>query len=299
VRAWQYYLDGDNYLYSPWVETDSATTVAAARLTGKVLGNGPYGFGGARVSVLRTEFETVSRPDGGYAMWTEPMEAPHEVEIDNLPWLSPGPVYGVTFGVTETVTLDWSLRPPDDAVENGGFEEGLTGWATISEEGAMPAPVDDTAHTGQVAVMLGGEADASLDGEYRSGIMQTTLLARSWNPNLAFWYLAETADDDDELSVTLTLLGDPTGSDQAERGDPENMAALQSFVIAPVMDAEGWQHAWYSLGVGDAYFTGTVTIQLEVWNDGDGSPTAVFLDEVSLGRTPGGPFRTYLPLVGK
>ena len=299
VRAWQYYLDGDNYLYSPWVETAHVTTIASARLAGKVLGNGPYGFGGARVSVSGTGFEAVSRPDGGYAMWTEPMDASHEVTISNLPWLSPAPVYGVTFGVTETVTLDWSLRPPDDAVENGGFEQGLAGWATIFEQGAMPAPVDDTVHTGRGAVMLGGEAEVRPDEEYCSGIMQTTSLARSWNPNLAFWYLAETADDDDQLSVTLTVLGDPTGSDQAGRGDPENVAALQSFVIAPAMDAEGWQHAWYSLGAGDAYFTGTVTIQLEVWNDGDGSPTTVFLDEVSLGRTPGGPFRTYLPLVGK
>jgi hypothetical protein len=232
-------------------------------------------------------------------MWTEPMDAPHEVTISSVPWLSPAPVHGVTFGVTETVTLDWSLRPPDDAVENGGFEQELAGWATISEQGAMPAPVDGKVHTGQGAVMLGGEAEVSLGEEYCSGIMQTTSLSRSWNPNLAFWYLAETADDDDQLSVTLTVLGDPTGSDQAGREDPENVAAVQSFVITPAMDAEGWQHGWYSLGAGDAYFTGTVTIQLEVWNDGDGSPTTVFLDEVSLGRTPGGPFRTYLPLVSK
>jgi hypothetical protein len=74
---------------------------------------------------------------------------------------------------------------------------------------------------------------------------------------------------------------------------------LQSFAFTPAMDVEGWQHQWYSLGAGDAYFTGTVTIQLEVWNDGDEVSTKVFLDEVSLGRTPGGPFRTYLPIVGK
>jgi len=299
ARAWQYYRDGDNYLYSPWVETAGVTTIAAARLAGRVQGNGPYAVGGTRVSMPGTEFETTSRPDGSYQMWTETTDAPQDVEIENLLWLSPEPVHGVTFDVTETVTLNWSLRPLDDAVTNGEFEEGLTGWATVSEQGATPEAVGDTVHTGYSAVMLGGQVEVSPETGYRSGIMQTTSLARSWNPNLSFWYLPDTADSDDKLSVTLTVLGEPANSDQAGGRTLQAPAVMQSLVFTPAMDLEGWQHQWYSLGTGDAYFTGTVTIQLEVWNDGDGSPTTVYLDEMSLGRTPGGPFRTYLPLVGK
>jgi len=34
-----------------------------------------------------------------------------------------------------------------------------------------------------------------------------------------------------------------------------------------------------------------------VWDDGDDVPTKVYVDEVSLGRTLGGPYRGYLPLV--
>jgi hypothetical protein len=115
---------------------------------------------------------------------------------------------------------------------------------------------------------------------YTSGVSQTVALARSWNPNLSFWYLPETSDSDDLFNLTLTVLSD-------------------TLTFTPSLAADGWQHQWYSLGVGEAYFTGTVTIYFNVRNDGDESPTTVYLDEASLGRTPGGPFRTHLPLVSR
>jgi hypothetical protein len=49
----------------------------------------------------------------------------------------------------------------------------------------------------------------------------------------------------------------------------------------------------------NAYFTGTVTIHFRLRDDGDSSASTVYLDEVSLGRTAGGPFRAYLPLALK
>ena len=84
----------------------TATTIAAPQLVGEVRGNGAYAFAGTRVSIVDTGFETVSRQDGSYQMWTEPMDDPHAVTISNPPWLSPEPVYGVTFGPIETVALD-------------------------------------------------------------------------------------------------------------------------------------------------------------------------------------------------
>jgi len=285
VRAWQYYSDADNYLYSPWAVTANATTVAAPQLVGEVRGNGAYSFGGTRVSIVDTGFETVSRLDGSYQMWTEPMSEPHTVTISNLPWLAPEPVYGVTFGPIETVVLDWTLRPPDDAVANGGFEGNLNGWDIVSDPGVDPMVVPNPVHTGVGAGMLGGQTDVSRAVGYTTGLEQTVTLARSWSPNLSFWYRPESTDDDDSFGVTLTVVPD--------------MAAPLSLAFTPSLDADGWQHQWYSLGVADAYFTGTVTIHFEVWNDGDESPMTVYLDEASVGRTPGGPFRTYLPLVSR
>ena len=285
VRAWQYYADAQNYLYSPWSETPYATTIAAAQLVGVVRGNGSYTFAGTRVSIVDTGFETVSRQDGSYQMWTEPMDVDQQVTISNPPWLSPEPVYGVTFGLIETVSLNWTLRPPDDAVQNGGFEGGLSDWDAIFEQGAAPMGVEDPVHTGVGAGMLGGQSDIVRAVGYASGVEQTVALARSWSPNLSFWYLPESTDGDDLFDVTLTVVPD--------------LAAPLSLTFTPSLDVDGWQHQWYSLGVEDAYFTGTVTIQFEVWNDGDEFPTTVYLDEASVGRTPGGPFRTYFPLISK
>ena len=68
-------------------------------------------------------------------------------------------------------------------------------------------------------------------------------------------------------------------------------------VYTPPLEGEGWQHLWYGVGPPESALTGTVTIRFEVWNDGDDEPTTIYLDEVSLGATPGGPFKAYLPLV--
>ena len=267
VRAWQYYADAANYLFSPWWETE--TLIGGPQLVGKVRGNGPYAFAGASVSIVGTSYTTMSHQDGTYQLWVEPMSDPHQVAISNPLWLSPEPVHGVTFGPLETVSLDWTLRPPDDAVENGQFEEALTtGWNLIS----APTVVTDPVHTGEGAAMLGGPGTV--------GVEQTVSLTHSWNPNLSFWYLPQSSGGDDVFTVTLNVAG-------------------ESQTIPVSLDGDGWQRQWYSLGVGEDYFTGPVTVRFELSSDGEEPATAVYLDEVSLGRTPGGPFKFYFPIIRK
>jgi hypothetical protein len=71
---------------------------------------------------------------------------------------------------------------------------------------------------------------------------------------------------------------------------------VRSYVISPTLDVADWQHV--SLGAGsEEYLTGTAVIEFQVWNDGDASATTVYLDEVSLGKTPGGPHKSYLPAI--
>ena len=299
ARAWQRYPNGA-HLYSPYEpEEGSPTTIGAPQLVGEVRGNGSFAFAGTRVSIVDTPYEAMSRRDGSYQMWVEPMDVPHEVTVSNPLWLSPEPVYGVTFGSTETVALTWTLRPPDDAVANGGFEGDLSGWDIVSEQGVEPTVVTDMVHTGLGAGILGGQADVSRAVGYATGVEQTVTLARSWDPNLSFWYLPESTDSDDRFEVTLTAVSDMASSDAPAEATDESTAISLSLTLTPSLSADGWKHQWYSLGVDDAFFTGTVTIYFEVWNDGDESPTTVYLDEASVGRTPGGPFRIYFPLIGK
>jgi hypothetical protein len=75
--------------------------------------------------------------------------------------------------------------------------------------------------------------------------------------------------------------------------------ASRTLVFTPPLQAEGWRHQWYSLGQSDRSFTGTATIEFHVGHvpAAAEATTAIYLDEVSLGRTAGGPWRIYLPSV--
>jgi len=119
-----------------------------------------------------------------------------------------------------------------------------------------------------------------LGGPGTVGVEQTVSLTHSWNPNLSFWYLPQSSDGDDVFTVTLNVAG-------------------ESQTIPVSLDGDGWQRQWYSLGVGEDYFTGPVTVRFELSSDGEEPATAVYLDEVSLGRTPGGPFKFYFPIIRK
>jgi hypothetical protein len=105
-------------------------------------------------------------------------------------------------------------------------------------------------------------------------------LTHSWEPALSFWYRPQSTDPGDLFHVVLT-------------------SASQTHVLTPSLVGNDWQHLWLYAASEDAYFTGTVTVNFQLRNDGDSTASTVYLDEVSLGRTAGGPFKAYLPLALK
>jgi len=54
-----------------------------------------------------------------------------------------------------------------------------------------------------------------------------------------------------------------------------------------------WAHHWIDL---DGYQGGMVIIRFTVSENGS-NPSYLYLDEVSLGRASGGPYKVYFPLV--
>jgi hypothetical protein len=301
ARIWQRYTNGA-HLYSPYrPDGDTRTYVQGPELVGRVLSNQGHAVSGATVTISGTAYSAVSDGNGYYRIRFLPMSGAHTVTVSHPYWLPPAPVYGVTFGPTETVILDWSLRPPDDAVDNGGFETELTGWSPIADGGVTPQVIADPVHTGHGALALGGNATAS----FTAGVSQTVALADSWEPALSFWYRPETTDTGDRFNVVLTVLTGTVSSvlaPQRDIGAGPGLDGLlapalaKTYVFTPSLGTPGWQHLPIGFGP-EGYLTGTVTIQLQVWNDGDGAHTTVYLDEISLGRTPGGPYRSYLPLL--
>lgn len=301
ARVWQRYKNGA-HLHGPYRPGgDTSTYVKGPELAGRVFSNEGHDVSGATVAISGTSYSAISDGNGYYRIRLLPLAGAQSITLSRPGWLVPAPVHGVTFGPTETVIRDWSLRPPDDAVDNGGFEADLTGWSPTAGGGVAPQVVADPVHTGQGALALGGNAASAST----TGVTQTVTLTHAWNPALSFWYRPETTDGDDRFNVILEVLTDAVSSSPAVQsgaadGEPFDgssaLAPATTYVYTPSLQTTGWQHLPILFG-SQEYMTGTVTIQLQVWNDGDGAGTTVYLDEVSLGRTSGGPYKSFLPLL--
>jgi hypothetical protein len=69
--------------------------------------------------------------------------------------------------------------------------------------------------------------------------------------------------------------------------------------LTPSLAAGGWQFFSRRLGPADAAFSGTVTVEFRLLEDGQAPAAVLYLDEVRLAPTPGGPFKIYLPLLNR
>lgn len=302
ARVWQKYLNGA-HLHGPYrPEGDTQTYIQGPELFGHVWNNEGHPTALATVAIAGTPYAATSGAGGYYRILPPPLDGPRTITISHPVLLSPPPVHGVAFGLLDSTELTWTLRPPDDALDNGGFEAGLDGWSVLGPEGVMPTVVTDPVHTGNGALAFGGDALTS----FTTGVTQTVILTHSWEPALSFWYRADMVDAGDVFNVLLTADAETANStlpaEVAARSssfsEPSVPSLADTRVFTPSLAASGWQHlALYP--VPEDYFTGTVTIHFQLWDDGDSGRTVVHLDEVSLGRTSGGPFRGYLPFVMK
>jgi hypothetical protein len=304
ARAWQKYQNGA-LLSGPYRPAgDSRTVVPGPKLTGQVLSNEGIPLAGVTVAISGTTYATTSGPGGRYELDLTAWPDPQTVMVSHPNWLSPPPVYSVTIGPTDTVAITWTLRPPDDAVINGQFESGLDDWATFGQ-GLTPTVVTGPIHTGHYALALGsGELVSGT-----TGVSQTLVLTDAWEPALSFWYRPTTTDTDglvfhailtvvtQTISATLPVTPLVHAATPLTAPVTSTLTVTTTHVFTPDLGTGGWQHQWYRVGRPETYVTGTVTIQFEVWRGDEDEWTAVYVDEVSLGGTPGGPHKAYLPLV--
>ena len=285
ARVWQRYPNGA-HLVSPYREGGDTETCVGAQLRGRVLGPEGQGITGAAVGLLGTDYRATSGPGGEVVLAVPPLEGPQAATVEHPAWLAPPPVYGLDFDLTGSLVLTWTLRPADDVVVNGGFEEeGLQGWQVAS---GTAEPVADPVHSGYRAVALGGSETNSLS--------QTVELQGAWEPALSFWYRPGGLGEDVTFDVALTVVG-TDASPSAPASETLPVTSTQAVCLPP-LGGEGWQHFWCYPGPRDAPLTGTVTVEFRLAGEPEDS-AVVLLDEVSLGATPGGPFKALLPLIAR
>ncbi len=179
-------------------------------------------------------------------------------------WSAPPPV-STSVQLNHTTYLSFTLRPPDNVVGNGDFESDLSGW----QVSGTPDLTTTTQHSGVASVRLTNTAALS----------QTGLLSGSYQPVLSFWYKLEGSDSSD--TFTAELLG------------PDGLTPVNTFSTS---SSGEWQLAALPLNQTEVY-TGPVGVRFSLQSDS--SPASVYLDEVSLGASWGGPIPAYLPLIFK
>jgi hypothetical protein len=285
ARVWQKYPN-NMYLHSPYrTEGDTRTLVAWPMVAGRVLGPDGLPASGTTVAAAGTGNATTSAIDGRYELKMPVSPDPQTVIVSHPFWLSPAPLYSVTLGLTDTLPFTWTLRSPDDAVTSGGFEAGLEGWQPV---GSPPTVVTGPLHTGHGALALGGTTGVT----FTAGVTQSAVLVDSWEPVLSFWYNpAETAAGD-RFNVVLTVVSQTTTA---------TLPVTLTYVLTPALDVPGWTHLAHRLGPLDVALSATVTLDFHLRHTPGSNPamSTLCLDEVSLGRTMGGPHKAYLPLVWK
>ncbi len=257
-------------LVGVWSNGDTTTKITTiGGVQGYVRDNRDIPLLHASATLVGTGLATDTR-DGGQYHLAPSTSGACDVSASGLGYNAPPEVRDV--GLQEdVVALDFTLRPADDAVLNGDFEDGLNNWQTVPGGMVDPQVVDVGVRSGGYSLALG--KDSATSGA--CGVTQTLVIPpATYMPTLSFWYRTPGGDGDDSFEVGIY------------HGDPWTYHSLSS--IDP---SEGWTHAWLDVSP----YNGTAWISFSYHRE-DTQDFTVYLDEVSLGRASGGPLKSYLPL---
>lgn len=270
ARAWEDYGNwpAEVAVKLPGVfDGNGDTSTVVGGVYGYVRNNQAGPIGGAVVAISGTGSSTNTDGNGHYGL-PLPAEGSYEVTASHSGYSAPPPIIIDVYSTTTTIPLTFTLRPPDDVVVNGDFEDSLNGWTTTS---AVPSVVTSPLRSGDYSLAMSGNA----------GMTQTHSLSGMHEPTLSFWYKISTTETAGNDSFKACLY----------QNEPSECAA--TFAITPTA-AIDWTHQWLVLGLNEVY-TGSVGISFNLQQDSS-EPTTVYLDEVSLGQ---GPYKIYLPLTVK
>ncbi|MFN2226171.1 MAG: GDSL-type esterase/lipase family protein, partial [Anaerolineae bacterium] len=242
-----------------------ATILAQYSLAGTVYTPRHEPVAGVSVSLDPAALLVANRGSGGFRAYLA-AGGSYDVIVSRPDLYGPLPArYDVAVS-TEVTGLSFVLPPPDDAVADGGFEAG--GLAAWQLGGTEPPTLAPTAHTGLGAVRLGAAG-------------KTASLGQALTPP---------AGDSPTLSFLVRL--EQPGSPEALQIELANSGVLSPPVTYTLpVDGEEWVHVWYEL---DGQVSQPLTLTFRV-----SDTAAILLDEVSLGSSPTGIYRIYLPAVGR
>jgi len=257
-------------LVGAWSEGDTTTRVTTTGgVHGYVRDNRGISLLGATVRLVGTPISTDTGGGGRYQL-VPSTPGTYDIAASGPGYNAPPEVRDVDLQ-EDVVALDFTLRPKDDVVQNGDFEDGLNNWQTVAGGMVDPQVVGVGVRSGGHSLALGEDSTAA----GTCAVTQTVYITPTmYMPTLSFWFRTPGADGDDSFEVGIY------------HGDPWTYHSLSS-----VDPSEEWTHSWLDVSP----YTGTAWISFSYQGEGP-QDFAVYLDEVSLGRASGGPLKSYLPL---
>lgn len=242
----------------PWQEQ---TVTLGALVSGKVINNQGYGLSGLSVVESSGSVSTTTGSAGNYTL-SLANSGTYTLTTGGIAnWTAPPPA-SVSVQLNHTTYFTFTLRPPDNTIDDGDFESDLTRWETSGS----PTLTTDERHTGLASVRLGDT----------TALSQTRILSGSYQPVLSFWYKLDNSETTDNFIAAL-LDAD---------GVPANIFTTST--------SGEWQHVALPLNLTEVY-TGPVGVRFSLQSNA----ATAYVDEVSLGASWGGPNHIYLPLIFK
>jgi hypothetical protein len=266
ARTWQkttepYNADID--MPGPWQEK---TVTVGALVAGRVTTNQGAGVSGVTVAEISGTPSTGSDSQGNYQLGLASAGL-YTFTVSSVGGWSAPPPAAVSVQLNNTSYLSFTLRPPDNLITNGDFENNFAGWQV---NGPAPNIMSAGRRSGLASLRLTGSVTLS----------QTGSISGSYQPVLSFWYKIEGGDGDDPFTAEL-LAGSPPA--------PANSITFSN--------AGEWQLAYLPLNLTEVY-TGPVEVRFNLTQFGPTQAT-VYLDEVAFGAAWGGPLKAYLPSIVK
>ena len=268
ARTWHEQNGGDSHeAPGPWVEQ---TITVGGLISGKTLDHQANALSDVTVTVGGSAQTTISDDLGQYNLLIGSGAFSLTAEHSSG-WTTPQPINVTVPSLGSVVPLSITLRPPDDVIANGDFENGPDGLANWQVSGGPPGLISTGQRSGNYSLALSGTLTLS----------QTSLISNGIEPVFSFWYKIDSGDGDDVFTAEILGAGDLTPTGQ--------------FSTTTVGD---WQHAWLPLDLGETY-SGPVGVRFEL-NQLGPTQTLVYLDEVSVGSSFGETAEaTFLPVIFK
>jgi hypothetical protein len=257
ARPWQTMVETyNNDIDMPGLWVEKSVTLGGV-FSGYVRNHFDIGIGGATVSIAGTGDSTSSEPGGFYALVPPAYGSPYPVNASASGYQSPPPITDTVANATSITPITFTLKPANDAIQNGDFESDSSGW---TQSGAGGATVFSGGHRSGIA---------SLEMSGPISLTQDVPLLGVYNPTLSFWYKPSLA-----------------GGYSFEAALRQGSTLLASKVFTESA-ATRWQHAWLALDQPSQY-TGTLSVKFYLTGG------QVDLDEVSLDD---GPHAILLPVI--